>query len=171
HVSVSFGAFFADSAAQYFGGELHAPFRVGLRLASSLLVSRLRGEQEDGIGGIHEHRAREDDVLVDPKGNPGQRLADIVRLWQGLEEVASGHVQYVEAVRMGRVNHPDCGHAVRCWRAEPPYSLEAGRVLVVHGKSESEVLRVRAHLGTSLDAAMPSDRHETALGPSDDPAC
>src|SRR5438309_10344693 len=70
---------------------------------------------------------------------------------------------------MGRVDHPDRGHAMYCWRAESPDSLEAGRVLLVHGKPESEVPRVRAHLGTSLDAAMPSDRHETALGPSDDP--
>src|SRR5438132_531847 len=78
---------------------------------------------------------------------------------------------YVGTARVGRVDHSDRGHAMRCRRAESPYSLEAGRVLVVHRKPESEVLRVRAHLGTSLDAAMPSDRHETAFGPSDDPAC
>src|SRR5439155_26575954 len=104
-------------------------------------------------------------VLVDPKGNPGQSLADVFGLGQSLEEVASGHVQYVETTRMGRVDHSDRGHAMRCWRAESPDPLEAGRVLVVHGKPEAEVLRIRAHLGTSLDAAMPSDRHETALGP------
>ena len=70
---------------------------------------------------------------------------------------------------MGRVDHSDRGHAMCSRRAKSPDSLEAGRVLVVHGKPESEVLRVRAHLGTSLDAAVPSDRHEAAFGPSNDP--
>src|SRR5207247_3646288 len=55
------------------------------------------------------------------------------------------------------------------WRPKSPDSPYAGGVVVVHRRPESEVLRIRAHLGTSLDAALPSDRHEAAFGPSNDP--
>src|SRR5207302_196514 len=62
HEDFPFGTRLADSPPRDLGGEVHAPFRGSLRTASPLLVSRLRGEQQDGIGRIHEHRAREDDV-------------------------------------------------------------------------------------------------------------
>src|SRR5439155_1627388 len=82
----------------------------------------------------------------------------------------------------GRTRSPNCMKISHSARASPirrpgtsgeKYTRRSVEVCVpvVHGKPEAEVLRIRAHLGTSLDAAMPSDRHETALGPSDNPAC
>src|SRR2546427_11952457 len=106
---------------------------------------------------------------MDSQRHSGQRLADVLRLGQCLEKVASGHVEDIETARVGRVDHPHRGHAVRGGRAEPPYSLEAVRVRVVHGEPEAKVLRIPAHLGTSLDTTVSADRDEAALDSSYEP--
>src|SRR5439155_266747 len=82
------------------------------------------GKQEDGVRRIDEHRGGEDDVLVDPERHAAQGLADVLRLRQRLEEIASRHVEDVEVPGMGRIDHPDGGHAVCRRRAESPEALE-----------------------------------------------
>src|SRR5256885_1834331 len=84
------------------------------------------GDQDDRVRAVHEHRAREDDILMDSQRHSGQRLADVLRLGQWLEEVASGHVEDIEAARVGRVNFFFLGRGGRGGPALSPYSLLSG---------------------------------------------
>src|SRR5207247_6150304 len=111
HEDLPLGARLADSPAGDLRGEVHAPFRGRLRAAAALLVPRLRGEQEDLLRGLDEHRAREVEVLVDPERNASERLADVLGFGQRLEEVASRLIQDVEEALVRRVDHPDRRHA------------------------------------------------------------
>src|SRR5262249_48833589 len=61
------GPALADAAAGDLGREKNAALGRGLRAAARLLVARLAGQEHGQLGGLHQHLAREHDVLVDTK--------------------------------------------------------------------------------------------------------
>ena len=158
----------ADPTTGDFRGEIDAALRRGLGASASLLVSGLRGEQQDGLRGFDEHLAREDEILVDPEWNAFERGAHVLGFRERLEEVAARQIEDIEAPLVGRIDHPHGRHAGHRRRPESPELPESVRVLVVHREAEPVGRGLRPHLGAALDATVAADRHEAALLPSDD---
>ena len=71
---------------------------------------------------------------------------------------------------MRGVDHPDRGHSRHRRRSEPPHLPEPVCVRVVDGEAEAVRRGLRPHLGSALDAAVASNRHETAFLAANDPS-
>ncbi len=105
--NMPFGSALADSATGDLWREVDPSLGGGLRPAAFLLVSGPSRKEKHDVRGIDEHGRRDDEILVNAKGDPTQGLCDISWLRKGLEEVSACRVQHVDAARMRRVDHPD----------------------------------------------------------------
>src|ERR1044071_5444654 len=94
-------------------------------------------------------------------------FANVVRLGQGLEEVAADLIKRVKLAFVGGVNHLNSIHPRPRRHVESPQLRERRCAFGVHRDSAGKLSRDRADFRASLNAGVSAYRHQSALVAAD----
>ena len=154
------GARLADRRAGDVGAEGDAPLGGGLGAPVALLVTGGGGQEHHHLAWIDEHLGGDDDVLVHPHRGPREHGGDVLRVGQGVEEVAAARVEDLEPAVAGGLDHLRRRQAGGGRHVEAPELRQGGGGGGVEGHAPRQRRGVRAHLGPALHPRVAADGHE-----------